>query len=187
MAVESVGMQNSAAYRTSSKTDNIQAGAVSDNSTMDVTDFWKLIAAELQYQDMTNPMSNSEMMSQMTQMNSMNTMNSLANAVSNFAIVTNNLAQVTLTGYSTSMLGREVTVAIVDENGEITDQITGVVEGIDLTGSQSIYIDGKAYALSQIMSVGKVPQDDESSGSENDSENGNAQDSENAPEETYKL
>lgn len=61
------------------------------------------------------------------------------------------------------------------------------MEGIDLTGSQSIYIDGKAYALSQIMSVGKVPQDDESSGSENDSENGNAQDSENAPEETYKL
>ena len=52
MAVESVGMQNSAAYRTSSKTDNIQAGAVSDNSTMDMTDFWKLIAAELQYQEM---------------------------------------------------------------------------------------------------------------------------------------
>lgn len=147
-----------------------QAGAVSNNENMSMEDFWGLIAAQLRYQDMTNPVSNSEMMAQMTQMNSMSTMESLSKAVSNFAIVTNNLAQVTLTEYSTSMLGKEVTVAVTDEKGNIIEKVTGIVEGIDLTGDQRVYINGKEYKLSQIMAIGKVPDSDEEQGSDGDGE-----------------
>ncbi|WP_122643837.1 flagellar hook capping FlgD N-terminal domain-containing protein [Luxibacter massiliensis] len=157
-----------------------QTSAVADNSTMTMDDFWQLLAAQLQYQDMTNPMSNSEMMSQMTQMATMNTMNSVSNAISNFAVVTNNLSQVTLTSYSTSLLGREVTVATLDNNGEVIGEKKGVITGIDLTGSQSVYIDGAKYSLSQIMSVGEIPKKED----ETDKEDGGTGEGEDkVPEE----
>ena len=148
-----------------------QTSAVADNSTMTMDDFWQLLAAQLQYQ---------EMMSQMTQMATMNTMNSVSNAISNFAVVTNNLSQVTLTSYSTSLLGREVTVATLDNNGEVIGEKKGVITGIDLTGSQSVYIDGAKYSLSQIMSVGEIPKKED----ETDKEDGGTGEGEDkVPEE----
>lgn len=135
----------------------IQTDAVSNNSEMSMDDFWKLMAAQLQYQDMSNPMSNSEMMNQMTQMATMNAMTSVSNAIANFAVVTNNLAQVTLTTYSTGLIGKEVTVAKVDESEKVTGEKKGVVTGVDLTGGQYIYIGEERYSLSQIMGIGEVP------------------------------
>lgn len=134
-----------------------QTSAVPNNSEMSMDDFWKLMAAQLQYQDMSNPMSNSEMMGQMTQMATMNAMTAVSNAVANFAVVTNNLAQVTLTTYSTGLLGKEVTVAEIDQSGKVIGEKKGQVTGVDLTGGQYIYIDDKRYSLSQIMGVGEVP------------------------------
>ncbi len=141
-----------------------QTSAVADNSQMSMDDFWQLLAAQLQYQDMTNPMSNSEMMSQMTQMATMNAMSQVSNAVANFATVTNNLSQVTLTSYSTGLLGKEVTVATLDDDGKVIGEEKGVVTGVDLTGAQSVYVNGKKYSLSQIMSVGEVPEEGEKGG-----------------------
>lgn len=134
-----------------------QGMAESNNNEMSLDDFWKLMAAQLQYQDMTNPMSNSEMMNQMTQMATMNAMTQVSNAIANFGVVTNNLSQVTLTSYSIGMIGREVTVATTDENGKVNGEKKGIVTGVDLTGGQSVYIDGEKYSLSQIMSAGEVP------------------------------
>ena len=73
-----------------------QTNAVA-NKDMTMDDFWKLMAAQLQYQDPMNPMSNSDMMNQMTQMATMNAMTQVTDAVSKFATVSNNLSQVTLT------------------------------------------------------------------------------------------
>ena len=126
---------------------------------MSENDFWKLFAAELQYQDMSNPMSNADMMAQMTQMSSMSVMSQLADAISNFSTVTNNLSTVTLTSYSTGLLGKEVTIAITDDKGNITDKIKGVVSGVDLTGTTSVYVNGVKYDLAQVMAVGNVPEE----------------------------
>ncbi len=168
MAVDGVSGLNSNMYNEALAS---QVGAVANNSEMSMEDFWKLLAAQLQYQDMSNPMSNSEMMSQMTQMASMNAMQSVSEAVANFGTVTNNLSQVILTQYSTGMIGREVTVAVV-KDGEVTGHKKGVVTGVDLTGAQYVYIDGEKYELSQIMSVGKVPEkEDENTGANGDAEN----------------
>ena len=70
MAVSSV-TGNSNAFNNQYAT---QGAAEAKNSEMSMDDFWQLMAAQLQYQDMTNPMSNSEMMNQMTQMATMNAM-----------------------------------------------------------------------------------------------------------------
>lgn len=158
MAVEGVSGLTSNLYNELLST---QTSAVANNSEMSMDDFWQLLAAQLKYQDLSNPMSNSEMMNQMVQMATMNSMTSVSNAVSNFATVTNNLAQVTLTTYSTGMLGKEVTVATVDDSGKVTGEEKGVVTGVDLTGAQSIYVNGKKYELSQIMSVGEVPKQED--------------------------
>ena len=146
MAVSSV-TGNSNAFNNQYAT---QGAAEANNSEMSMDDFWQLMAAQLQYQDMTNPMSNSEMMNQMTQMATMNAMTQVSNAIANFGTVTNNLSQVTLTSYSTGMIGRKVTVATVDENGEVNGEKKGVVTGVDLTGGQFVYIDGEKYSLSPV-------------------------------------
>ncbi|MCI8593409.1 MAG: hypothetical protein HFI88_13985 [Lachnospiraceae bacterium] len=129
------------------------------NNAMTVDDFWQLFAAELQYQDMTNPMDNADMMNQMTQMSSMNVMSAMSDAISNFSTVINNLSTVTLTSYSTGLLGREVTVALTNEEGKVVGKTKGTVTGVDLTGGTSVYVDGTKYSISQIMSMGEVPDD----------------------------
>lgn len=163
MAVDATTLLSDAAkyYYDSEKA--TQSTAASNNS-LTTDDYWKLMAAQLQYQDMNNPLNNSEMMNQMVQMSSMSAMDKLSEAVANFSTVTNNLSTVTLTSYSTGLLGKEVTVAITEkdpETGEskIKDKVKGVVTGVDLTGATSVYVDGKKYELSQVMAVGNVPEE----------------------------
>ena len=55
------------------------------------------------------------------------------------------------------MLGKEVTVAITNDEGEVTGTKKGTVTGVDLTGATAVYIDGKKYELSQVMGIGDVP------------------------------
>ena len=168
MPVEGVGT-GSRVYNEMLQT---QTNAVANNSDMSMDDFWQLLSAQLQYQDMTNPMSNSEMMNQMTQMATMNAMTSVSNASSQFSIVMNNLSQVTLTGYSTGMLGKEITVAILNEEGKVVGEKSGVVTGVDLTGAQYVYIGKEKYKLSQIVSVGDVPKKEDGDIPEDGKEDG---------------
>lgn len=132
---------------------------VANNSTLSMDDFWKLLAAQLRYQDMSNPMSNSEMMNQLTQMASMSAMDAMSTTVNDSM---SSMAQISLSTYATGLLGKEITVADVDKDGKMTGTTVGVVEGLSLTGSNPyIYINGKEYNLSQIMSMGKVPEKEE--------------------------
>lgn len=174
MAVESTTLMSDAAKYLYDSQKASQAASTSSN-TLTTDDYWKLMAAQLQYQDMSNPVDNSEMMNQMVQMSSMSTMSKLSEAVANFSTVTNNLSTVTLTSYSTGLLGKEVTIAITEKDGEtgeskIVNKIKGVVTGVDLTGATSVYVDGKKYELSQVMAVGDVPEekDDENQGDSKD-------------------
>ena len=91
MAVSTPNVSSDAAKYIYDATKSTQTSAVANNSDMTMDDFWQLLAAQLKYQDMSNPMSNSEMMSQMTQMGSMNAMSQLSDAIASIATVTNNL------------------------------------------------------------------------------------------------
>ncbi|MCI9546151.1 MAG: hypothetical protein HFH60_05625 [Lachnospiraceae bacterium] len=137
------------------------------------TDFLKLLAAQLQYQDMTNPMSNTEMMSTLTQMSSMNATNAMVNAISVMTSSMNDVLTVNLTSYATGMMGKEVTIALVDKDGKATgEKITGKVDGISLfEGAPMVYVDGKRYGLAQVMSIGDVPKEDDKNEGEGDDNN----------------
>ncbi len=148
----------------------VRKDAQPNNSMLSMDDFWKLLAAQLRYQDMSNPMSNSEMMGQLTQMATMSAMDGMSTIV-NTAM--SNMAQISLSTYATTLLGREITVADVDKNGDLVGTTTGVVEGLSLTGSNPyLYINGKEYNLSQIMSMGKLPQKEEEGGDETGKDEG---------------
>ena len=128
-----------------------------------MTDFYKLMAAQMQYQDPDNPMDTSELMAQMVQ-------SKMITAIAQ-------MTSISTTTYATSMLGTEVTVAEVDEKGVGTGEYTkGKVTGVVLGDNPIIYVDGKLYSLSQIMSVGDVKLPGEGEEGEGDGESGDSGD-----------
>ncbi len=127
---------------------------------MTMTDFYKLMAAQMQYQDPDNPMDTSELMSTLVQSKMITAM-----------------AQMTSTSmitYATSMLGKEVRVAEVDSQGRGTGEYTkGTVTGVSLAGeSPTIFIGDKEYKMSQIMAVGDVKTQEEIDKEEGDKTEG---------------
>ncbi|MBC5744604.1 hypothetical protein FMM74_013730 [Lachnospiraceae bacterium MD308] len=147
--------------------------AVSDTQELTMTDFYKLMAAEMKYQDPDNPMDTSELMAQMVQSKMITAMAQMTST----SIIT----------YATSMLGKEVTVAEVDAQGRGTGEYTkGTITGVSLAGeSPTVFMGDKEYKMSQIMSVGDVKmqevpdkEDDKTEGNEtegNETENGSTE------------
>ena len=74
-----------------------------NNSSLSMDDFWKLLAAQLRYQDSSNPMSNSEMMGQLTQMATMSAMDNMSSTITDAMA---SLSQISLSSYATSLLGQ---------------------------------------------------------------------------------
>lgn len=132
--------------------------ATSDDMTM--TDFYKLMAAQMQYQDPDNPMDTSELMATMVQSKMITA-----------------LAQMTSTNmitYATSMLGKDVRMAEVDAQGRGTGEYTkGTITGVSLAGESPIlYIGDKAYSMAQIMDVGDVKLKEETEDGDGSTEGG---------------
>ena len=80
-----------------------------DKNTITMTGFFQLLATQLQNQDMTNPMDNSEIMAQMTQMAMVQSLTAMTSAVDTSTSVTTQT-------YAGGLLGQEVTMAVVKEN-----------------------------------------------------------------------
>lgn len=113
------------------------------NSGMSLSDFYKLLSAQLRYQDADNPMDTSEMMAQMVQ-------TQMIGAITE-------MSSISSTTYAASMVGKEVSVAEIDEDGQYKGKTEGIVTGVVLGNNPVIYIGENPYLLSQIMVVGKEP------------------------------
>lgn len=170
-------ISNVSSYTTLANTSNdysLPTKTTTGKSTLTMDDYFQLLAAQLRYQDSSNPMSNSEMMAQLTQMATVEAMNTLS--------------QVGTTTYAVSMVGKEVEVAVVNETtGAITRQ-QGVVTGVSLYGdSPMVYVDGIPYSLSSIMVVGNTTGNDSTNDGTNDSTNDNSTSNEDVTTETYET
>lgn len=143
-----------------SLTSSKQTSSSKETSNELTTDgFFKLLAAQLQNQDMSNPMDNAEMMTQMTQI-------AMMQAMSNFSTAMDDFSQINTINYGTSMMGKEVLLATADKNGQIK-KITGTVTRVDIySGVPTLYIDddeNTGYPISSVMSVyeeGHTPPED---------------------------
>lgn len=121
-----------------------------DNTSLDMSDFYTLMAAQFKYQDMDNPADTSQMMSMMVQ-------SQMIQAITN-------MSYMNTTSYAASLVDKQVTVAETDSNGSLIGDKTGVVTGVVLGDDPLVFIDGKGYKLSQIMSVGEVADEKTDSG-----------------------
>lgn len=162
MAVDSIGYNNAAKASSGTQKSNKPSTYKGDGSenVMDMDAFLKLLAAQLQNQDVMNPMGNNEFMQQMVQMATVTAMNTFTD--------------ISMQTYAASLVGKEITVAEVDKDGDITE-VYGKVTGAGLYGGeQVVFIDNdKSYYLSQIMAVGKLPPKKEEEENPEDGDNSN--------------
>ena len=138
-----------------------------DKNTLSMTDFFKLLATQLQNQDTTNPMETSEMMAQLTQMGMMQAMSSMTTAIETSTTTT---AQT----YAAGLIGQEITVAVTEERNGIdvpVDVKYAKVEYVSFTnGNPSIKVEGdkNEYPLSYVLGIGKIPNPYENKGEDLD-------------------
>lgn len=130
--------------------------AANDKNTISMTGYFKLLAAQLQNQDMTNPMDNSELMAQMTQMAMVQSLTSMTEAIDTSTSATTQT-------YAGSLLGQEVTMAVTEEKNGIEVPVGvkyGIVESVDFaSGAPVVRLkdDTKKYQLAHVVGVGQVP------------------------------
>lgn len=115
----------------------------SATSALGMDAFLNLLAKEMSSQDVMNPMSNTEFISQMAQFTSLQEMS--------------NVNKVSMTQLGASMVGKRVTVAAFDSTGKYAET-SGVVTNCDYSSaSPSVVVNGKYYDLSSVMEVVSDP------------------------------
>ena len=113
------------------------------NTELDMTDFLKLMVVQLQSQTLDDTMDTSEMMNQMVQMQ-------MVTAITN-------MTETNIMTYASSLVGKEVTIGIINGN-ELEERVITVIGTGMADGQQVIFgDDGETYNLNQIMAVGKLP------------------------------
>lgn len=111
----------------------------SSNNTLDMDDFFKLMVAQLKNQDMNNTTDSTQFIAQMAQF-------SMVQALSD-------LSELSMTSYGVSLIGKEATIADVDDNGNVKS-VVGIVKSVNFyNGGTQVVVDGKNYKLSSVMSV----------------------------------
>lgn len=138
---------NSVLSSTSAKTTkNKSAGS----TALDMTDFLTMMVAQFQNQDPENAASTTDMLNQMVQM-------SMIQAITN---ITDAATMI----YSSSLVGKEVTVGQFDSDGKL-QEIVGTVTGTGTyNGNPVVFVDGVSYNLSSILAVGRLPGTNDGSG-----------------------
>ena len=128
-----------------------------DKNTITMNSYFKLLAAQLQNQDMTNPMDNSEMMAQMTQMAMVQSMSAMTESISTSTAVSTQT-------YAAGLVGQRVTVAVTDTNAYGQDKGVDVkygdVESVNFVGGTPVFRlkgDDKDYPLSYLLGMGEIP------------------------------
>ncbi|MEI8217026.1 MAG: flagellar hook capping FlgD N-terminal domain-containing protein, partial [Eubacteriales bacterium] len=109
MAVTGITTYQPAAVTTQNKT--------TGKSALSMDDFFTLLTAQLSNQDMSNPVKDNEFISQMAQF-------SMVQALAD-------LNKMSATSYSVGLIGKEATVASLDDAG-VMQSHTGIVEGVTL-------------------------------------------------------
>lgn len=114
-------------------------------------DMLLLMVTQFQNQSIDNQADTNDMMNQLIQMTVMQAMTAMTQQMEE-------LTTANVMSYSASLVGKEVTLGIYDEEGNITEKV-GVVQGTGTyNGMQVVFVDGESYFLSSIMGVGRLPE-----------------------------
>ena len=103
-------------------------------------DFLKLLITQLQNQDPTSPMENTEFIAQMAQFSSLEQMTNMSTEFTK-------LANMLKSGEAVSLLGKNVEIAAGESS------ISGVVEAVTRGTNPQIKVNGMLYSMDQINAV----------------------------------
>jgi len=121
------------------------------NNTLSFEDMLLLMVTQLQNQTIDNTADTNDMMNQLIQMTVMQAMTEMSTQVEE-------LTQANVMSYAASLVGKEVTLGVYNEQTKKIEEVYGTVEASGTyDGRQVIFVDGKSYFLSDIMAVGKLP------------------------------
>ena len=153
VSTEITNLQNQTAMSQANSTDR------KTSSTNDSNMFLNLMLQQLKNQDPTQPTDNTEWLSQLAQYSSleqMTQMNSgLTNCMNYISAMYNDMAMNAEITQTLSMVGKEVTISIPDENDSTkTTEVTGkVTEANFKDGTGKVKVNGEYYSISNITSI----------------------------------
>jgi len=108
-------------------------------SDLDINDFFKLISAQMQNQSMFDTVDNAQFMSQMVQFSTLSQMTELTNAFKS--------------GYAVSLIGKQVSLSSVAQDGTQQLQV-GKVDQVNFNGGVPyILVNGEFHPLSEVMDI----------------------------------
>jgi flagellar basal-body rod modification protein FlgD len=112
--------------------------------------FFKMLIAQLKYQDPLNPQDGSAFASQLAQFSSLEQLTNLNTAMTAQNLNYTNL----LNAQAVNLIGKEVTAELVDASTSETTTVSGVVSAIQYK-DQAIYltVNGQEIAFSNVTSV----------------------------------
>ena len=134
----------------SSKT--VRADSDEANNTLSFEDMLLLMVTQLQNQTIDNTADTNDMMNQIIQMTVMQ-------AITDMKTQVDDLTEANIMSYSASLVGKTVTMGIVNKNGELVDEKVGVITATGTyNGQRVVYMGDEMFPLNQIMAVGTLPE-----------------------------
>ena len=141
----------------SSSSDPYKAGSYkaesTDKNTLNIESYFKLLAAQLANQDMSNPMDNSEMLAQMSQMAMVQSLTAMTESLKTSGTLTKQ-------SYAAGMVGREVDYSGKGyQNGDSTvpdGRRTGIIDSVNFSGGEPTFHikgDPNEYEMSAVLQV----------------------------------
>lgn len=153
ISTEITNLQNQTAFTQSNTTDR------KTSSTNDSNMFLNLMLQQLKNQDPTQPTDNTEWLSQLAQYSSLEQMTQmntgLTNCMNYISAMYNDMAMNAEITQTLSMVGKEVTITVPDENDSSkTTEVTGkVTEANFKDGTGKVKVNGEYYSISNITSI----------------------------------
>ena len=153
VSTEITNLQNQTAMAQSNTTER------KTSSTNDSSMFLNLMLQQLKNQDPTQPTDNTEWLSQLAQYSSLEQMTQmntgLTNCMNYISAMYNDMAMNAEITQTLSMIGKEVTISIPDENDSSkTTEISGTVTEANFKdGTGKVKVNGEYYSISNITSI----------------------------------
>ena len=153
VSTEITNLQNQTAMAQSNTTER------KTSSTNDSNMFLNLMLQQLKNQDPTQPTDNTEWLSQLAQYSSLEQMTQmntgLTNCMNYISAMYNDMAMNAEITQTLSMIGKEVTISIPDENDSSkTTEISGTVTEANFKdGTGKVKVNGEYYSISNITSI----------------------------------
>ena len=152
---------------------NSAASGAYTNSTMDaygldMSDFLSLMVAQFTNQTMDTTADINDMLNQLVQMQMVTALSSMSTAM-------NTMTDASIMTYAASLVGKEVTVAGYDADGNYQELIGSVTATGSYGGEQVIFVGDDMYYMTQIIAVGRLPSTDAANATTPEGENDSAE------------